>query len=126
VTILKFILKLFYNFGVDLRSFKFNKYTPRYFIEAWTYNHSGGSIDKLDPILYDYMKEVGHSKSYYFHQDLLVSNFIYKKNPKMSSQFYNKIISILYDYNGSHLSFAIDKIKRLLWKIEVFFFRYYR
>ena len=33
-------------------------------------------------ILFDYSDNAGNYKGHYFHQDLLVANFIYEQNPK--------------------------------------------
>lgn len=42
----------------------------------------GGHISVYYPILTDYNDEAGTIGGHYFHQDLLVANFIFKNNPK--------------------------------------------
>jgi hypothetical protein len=70
-------------FGFNPKIFLFNiKGIPRYLIEYSRFRKLGGEIDSFYPILIDYGANAGSAKGCYFHQDLLVAQFIYQTNPK--------------------------------------------
>lgn len=54
---------------------------PRYFQERKTFLDRGGIITNFFPILSDYKESAGSATGHYFHQDLLVSQFIFQANP---------------------------------------------
>lgn len=54
---------------------------PRYFQERKTFLDKGGVIYHSFPILSEYKDSAGVASGHYFHQDLLVSQFIYQANP---------------------------------------------
>lgn len=53
----------------------------RYLNEIIEFLQKDGTIDNLFPILKDYSDFAGVSSGHYFHQDLLVANFIHKNSP---------------------------------------------
>jgi hypothetical protein len=55
--------------------------TPRFLNERTSFQSKGGSISHYYPILRDYVDLAGTASGHYFHQDLLVSQYIYEKNP---------------------------------------------
>ena len=55
---------------------------PRYLKDAGQFKSTGGKITSIFPILSDYGDSAGNAKGHYFHQDLLVSSFIYLASPK--------------------------------------------
>jgi len=54
---------------------------PRYFQERKTFLRKGGVISHSFPILSEYADSAGSASGHYFHQDLLVSQFISQTNP---------------------------------------------
>jgi len=75
------IYSLFLSLGVDLRKILALKNLPKYFLHYRTFIKNGGSVDSVDPILYDYDEQAGVAKGHYFHQDLIVANSIHRLNP---------------------------------------------
>jgi len=63
-----------------LKHFKF-KYFLIFLKHRKEWLKSGGKITYYYPIFSDYKKAAGSARGHYFHQDLLVANFINKKNP---------------------------------------------
>ncbi len=53
----------------------------RYANESYSFSQSGGKIDKYWPIVSEYNDQAGFAHGHYFHQDLLVANFIFTNNP---------------------------------------------
>lgn len=53
----------------------------RYLDERKTFSNMGGLITHSYPILSDYQDSAGTARGHYFHQDLLVSQFIFQSNP---------------------------------------------
>lgn len=74
----KFLLKL----GFDWRTISNYKFLPRYFRDKKQWMKSGGKIDKTFMVLSDFRDSAGVAKGHYFHQDLLVANYIFLKNPE--------------------------------------------
>ena len=68
--------------GFDLLKFKSLKNYPRYLKDKKKWIKQGGKINKKHIFLCDYEDHAGVAKGEYFHQDLLVANYIYKNNPK--------------------------------------------
>ncbi len=54
---------------------------PRYFKERNTFLKMGGLISHAYPITSEYGESAGTARGHYFHQDLLVSQFIFENNP---------------------------------------------
>lgn len=54
---------------------------PRFLNERNSFRSKGGSISDYFPVLRDYADVAGTASGHYFHQDLLVSQYIYEKNP---------------------------------------------
>jgi len=54
---------------------------PRYFKERNTFLKMGGLISHTYPITSEYGESAGTAQGHYFHQDLLVSQFIFEDNP---------------------------------------------
>jgi hypothetical protein len=83
---IKFRLKNLYlnlkNIGIDLNTLFSLVYYPRYLKDKRLWLSKNGKIDKHCMILSDYKSLAGNAKGHYFHQDLLVSSFIFKAKPK--------------------------------------------
>ena len=54
---------------------------PRYLRERKKFMEKGGAISNTFPILGEYGDSAGSANGHYFHQDLLVSQFIFQMNP---------------------------------------------
>jgi hypothetical protein len=54
---------------------------PRYMRESIQFKSAGGKKTHLFPILSDYKDFAGNAKGHYFHQDLIVSQYIFKNSP---------------------------------------------
>lgn len=54
----------------------------QYFSDRRTWKKMGGKVDYNFPILIDKNDYSGNAKGHYFHQDLLVAQFIFKDNPE--------------------------------------------
>ena len=54
---------------------------PRYLKELSQYKSRGGFISNYFPVLSENIGLAGTAKGHYFHQDLLVSQYIYARNP---------------------------------------------
>lgn len=57
------------------------KHYPLYRKQRREWLKSGGEITHTYMILSDYSDKAGSAKGHYFHQDLLVANFIFENNP---------------------------------------------
>ena len=55
---------------------------PRYLRERAKFKLGGGIISHTYPITNDYDNSAGTASGHYFHQDLLVAQFIFEANPK--------------------------------------------
>jgi hypothetical protein len=80
------LIKKFYRFlaswGIDLRTPIYKTKYSLYFRRSLReFKNKGGKIDSLYPIWTDFFTSAGTSKGHYFHQDLLVANFIFQQNP---------------------------------------------
>ena len=79
---LKWIVKRCRNVGIDLRKMAGFIYLGKFYRNRQEWVRQGGVIDKLDIRLDDYFKSAGVSNGHYFHQDLLVANYVFKSNPR--------------------------------------------
>lgn len=68
--------------GIDVRKFLLVALAPKYFRDRWQFTKMGGVVDHTRPILSDWSDEAGSVKDHYFHQDLLVAQFIYEDKPE--------------------------------------------
>ena len=68
--------------GFDPRAILSYRYYPLYRKQRKEWLSLGGKITQNYMILADYADSAGIAKGHYFHQDLLVSNFIFENNPK--------------------------------------------
>lgn len=57
------------------------KHRIRFLKDYFTFKKSGGRVDKVFPIYADYKEQAGSAVGHYFHQDLLVANYIFIANP---------------------------------------------
>lgn len=57
------------------------KHKIRFLREYLAFKNAGGKVDKLFPIYSDYREQAGSATGHYFHQDLLVANYIARSNP---------------------------------------------
>jgi hypothetical protein len=55
---------------------------PRFLKERRNFRVKGGVISHFYPLLNDYTDSAGTASGHYFHQDLLVAQYIYEKKPK--------------------------------------------
>ena len=69
------------NIGISLKDVASIVYLPRYIKQLIQFYQLGGRITNIYPIFSDYKKNAGSVGGHYFHQDLLVASYIYKKNP---------------------------------------------
>jgi hypothetical protein len=76
-----FFHKFLYNIGFDARRFIALRYYPRYLSELYKFKKLGGKVSNKYKILTDYNDQAGSVESHYFHQDLLVAQFIYNNKP---------------------------------------------
>lgn len=70
------------NIGIDLNALFSLIYYTKYLKDKKLWLSKNGKIDKNYIILSDYKSLAGTTKSHYFHQDLLVSSYIFKAKPK--------------------------------------------
>lgn len=81
-----FLLKLHWfscQIGFDfLKFFKSMKGLPKYLSDYIKFKSNNNSVITFKPCLTDYFDESGDINSEYFWQDLLISQMIYKNNPK--------------------------------------------
>jgi hypothetical protein len=54
----------------------------RFLREKQAFSNAGGVITTIFPVFSDYESNAGSHKGHYFHQDLVVAQQIYSKNPK--------------------------------------------
>lgn len=54
---------------------------PRFIMEYQKFKRMGGEITRAYPILTDFNSQAGSASGHYFHQDLLVAQFIHASNP---------------------------------------------
>jgi hypothetical protein len=57
------------------------KHKIRFLKDYFAFKKAGGRVDKVFPIYSDYKEQAGSATGHYFHQDLLVANYISKNNP---------------------------------------------
>lgn len=57
------------------------KHLPKYYSQYRMFLKIGGTVTSLYPILQDFKDQAGSANGHYFHQDLLVASFIFKRNP---------------------------------------------
>lgn len=65
-----------------LKTIKFFRFLPNYFKDLRAWKRQGGKITHFFPILTDYDEDSGNASSQYFHQDLLIANYVFKANPR--------------------------------------------
>lgn len=71
--------------AVDLKN------VPRYLRDRKEYERQGGKIDVTFPVLVDYTESSGSASGHYFHQDLLVSQFVFARNPEKHADIASRI-----------------------------------
>lgn len=69
-------------YGLDPKCLFRIRFLPRYLNSEKSWLNKGGLIDKRSIILNDFESEAGTSQGEYFHQDLLVAQFVFDRNPK--------------------------------------------
>jgi hypothetical protein len=80
----KIILKIFnffLFFGIDLQKILTIFFLPKFFINYINFKSKKGKIDKIYPIIDNFSLKKNLMSGHYFHQDLIVANKIFKKNP---------------------------------------------
>lgn len=63
----------------------------KYFSDLRKFRKLGGLINRVYPILKEYRESAGIIGGHYFHQDLLVAQFIQEKNPRLHIDFGSRI-----------------------------------
>jgi hypothetical protein len=81
IKILKPIHRFMFQLGFDLKKILFIKNYSKFKKNKKEWISQGGIITKNHMILSDYEDKAGNIKGHYFHQDLLVTNFIYENKP---------------------------------------------
>jgi hypothetical protein len=79
---LRTVIKILTQLGFDFKKIISLKFYPRFRQHKKEWISKGGVIHYNYMILDDFEDYAGVTKSEYFHQDLLVANYIYKNNPK--------------------------------------------
>lgn len=67
--------------GLDLKTIYGLRNIFRYLHEVGRFRQIGGQIDSYYPILDEYSQQAGNIGGHYFHQDLLVAQYIFNNNP---------------------------------------------
>ena len=80
--ILKPIVLVLQQLGLDPFKMMSLKNYFKYRKDKREWINKGGKITHSQMVLSDYDDVAGNAKGHYFHQDLLVANFIYKNNPR--------------------------------------------
>ena len=82
IPLIKNIYLFFLQHGFDpVLLFKSVRNFPRFLRDLFLWKKYGGKITHILPILNDYQKDSGVASGQYFHQDLLVANYIYEDKP---------------------------------------------
>ena len=81
-SILKFLLRTISFIGIDISKLISLKNIPRYIFDIIEWKKQSGKINFLFPIINEFNDQSGTAKGHYFHQDLLVAQYIYANNPK--------------------------------------------
>lgn len=69
------------NLGIFPINFKKLSAVPRFLREKKLFLQKGGVISNYFPIVNEYEDKAGEGSGHYFHQDLLVAQYIYQANP---------------------------------------------
>jgi len=69
-------------FGFDVKILLSYRNIFKFLSQKKNWINQGGEITKVSMRLSNYSGSAGRARGHYFHQDLLVSQFIYKHNPK--------------------------------------------
>ena len=80
--LLKYIYKLFLIFGFDIRILLNLRYYPLFIKNKKKWLRCGGPITHKYMILNDYNKSAGTNEGHYFHQDLIVAQYIFENKPR--------------------------------------------
>ena len=91
---IKFLRKLnniLIRLGFNIRDLVNLRYFPLFLSHRRKWLLQGGKIDSNFMILDDFKKTAGINKGHYFHQDLLVAQFIYENKPKRHIDIGSKI-----------------------------------
>ena len=76
------IMRLFSLIGFDYSKIISLKNIPRFIINLVQWKKQSGKINFLYPIINEFNDNSGTAKGHYFHQDLLVAQYIFKNKPK--------------------------------------------
>ena len=67
--------------GFDPRTLTSFCKLPRYMKDRMRFKQQGGKVGAIFPVLSDFDSNAGTASGQYFHQDLLVANFVYEASP---------------------------------------------
>ena len=81
IKILKKINHLLNIFGLNLKKLISLIYLPKFIIDYVKFICILKKFVSMNPVLTDFFENAGNARGHYFHQDLLVSQFIFKDNP---------------------------------------------
>ncbi len=79
---ISFFKKVFYFFGLDFRKIISLRHIPKFIKDYFKWKKKNGIVSSFFPVLNDLDQFAGVSSGHYFHQDLLVAQFILAKNKK--------------------------------------------
>ena len=91
IKFLRYLNSFLIRLGFNAKVISNLKYYPLFLKHKKEWLKNGGKINGNFMILDDYKKEAGINKGHYFHQDLLVAQFIFEKNPKRHIDIGSKI-----------------------------------
>ena len=77
--------------GMNPLSARQLRYLPRFLRDRREFLRQGGKIGANWPVLIDYADSAGVASGHYFHQDLLVAQFIYAANPRSHADVGSRI-----------------------------------
>jgi hypothetical protein len=82
MTVIKIVYRFLTSWGIDLRIPIYRIKNSSWFRKSrQEFKKQGGRVDFIYPIWSDFSDNAGSNKGHYFHQDLLVANFISQANP---------------------------------------------
>lgn len=88
---LKRIAATVMDLGFDPRRLRSVGRLPRYLSDLSRFQKAGGTADYLMPMLADYDDAAGVASGHYFHQDLLVAQFIHQAAPRRHADVGSRI-----------------------------------
>lgn len=82
LNVFRSVATLSISLGVDPRKILLLRHFPKFLKHRRFWKSQGGTITKNHMILSGFVGSAGNARGHYFHQDLLVAQFIFKNNPR--------------------------------------------